>query len=79
MSQQTLEGRMNAEKENFLNLLKVEGKYVKYCPMQGYIYQYTGSLAKVFKGFGDLFGKVVNLAVALKNGKLYVLKLETII
>lgn len=77
MSESTLQGRMNAMKEGVLNLLKTEGVYVEYCPKQGFIYRYTGSISEVVgKDLADIFGYIVNLSVAFKNGSLYILNLE---
>ncbi|MEK5149094.1 MULTISPECIES: hypothetical protein [unclassified Psychrobacillus] len=68
MSQQTLQGRMNAQKEKFLQLLKQEGKYIEHCPKQGFIYEIIG----------PVFDQMYRLAIALNNGKLEVLKMEEI-
>lgn len=77
MSESTLQGRMNAMKEGVLNLLKTEGIYIEHCPKQGFIYRYTGSIADVVgKDLADIFGYIVNLSIALKDGSLYILNLE---
>lgn len=77
MSESTLQGRMNAKKEGVLQLLKCKGVYVEYCPKQGFIYRYTGSIAEVIgKDLADIFGTIVNLSIAFKNGTLYLLNLE---
>lgn len=77
MSESTLQGRMNAMKEGVLNLLKTEGTYMEYCPKQGFIYRYTGSIADVVgKDLADIFGYIVKLSIALKDGNLYILNLE---
>lgn len=79
MGKSTLQGRMNAMKEGVLHLLKTQGVYVEYCPKQGFIYRYTGAIADVVgQDLADIFGSILNLSIAFKNGDLTILNLEKI-
>ncbi len=79
MSESTLQGRMNAMKEGVLKLLKTQGVYIEYCPKQGFIYRYIGSIADVMgKDLADKFGAIVDLAVGLRDGTLYLLDVKKI-
>lgn len=68
MSQKTLEGRFNAQKEKFISLLKQKGAFIEHCAEQGYIYQLMG----------PVFGKNTRFVVALKNGFISLIDMRTI-
>ncbi len=68
MSEITLQTKINAKKGVFLQTLKEQGVFIEYCPKRGYIYE----LVK------PVLGSVTRVLVALKNGVLEVLQMDTV-
>ncbi|MGE7843644.1 hypothetical protein ACQKNX_23045 [Lysinibacillus sp. NPDC093712] len=62
MTIQQLEGRLNAKKDEFLPMLKVEGFYIDFCETKGYIYE-------IFK---PLFNVLHRIRLSIKNGRIVV-------
>ena len=62
MKQATLQGRLNAKKEDAISLLKKEGTYIEYCSERGFVYEITKSV----------YGVLTRIQLSLKNGKILV-------
>lgn len=67
MSTTIMEDRFNAKKRLFLQSLKEKGVFIKYCPERGYVYELVQSI----------YGQLTRLLVALKNGVISVLHMDT--
>lgn len=62
MRKEQLQGRLNAQKQEFLKLLKEEGTYVEYSEEQGFIYEIIR----------PIFGIMNKINLSLKGGKILV-------
>lgn len=65
MSQEILQGRLNAKKEETLTFLKERGKYIEFSEEQGFVYQ-----LELMLPFADHVSKLI---LAMKNGWITVL------
>lgn len=65
MSQETLQGHLNAKKEATMSILKERGKFLEFCEDRGYVY-----LIDLKLPFTE---KVSHLMVGMKNGWISIL------
>ncbi|MGF9978908.1 hypothetical protein [Viridibacillus arvi] len=68
MNKQKLEGRFNAQKQEFLSILKEEGNYIEYCDEKGFMYE----LVK------PIYGILNKIQLSIKGGKILVHDTEKI-
>jgi len=68
MRKERLEGRLNAQKQEFLSILKEEGHYVECSKEKGFIYEVVR----------PVFGVMNKIKLSLKNGKIIVHDMQKI-
>lgn len=66
MRKETLQGRMKAKKDESIELLKKEARFIEFCEEKGFIYE----LRK------EVYGVLTNIVLSLKSGNILVHKME---